>query len=66
MRNTYKVLSLILVTSLFFNCTALQNANRTQKGAGIGVASGALIGGLIGGDLKGALIGVVVAQYYIF
>ena len=60
MRNTYKILSLILVTSLFFNCTALQNANRTQKGAGIGVASGALIGGLIGGDLKGALIGAAI------
>jgi outer membrane protein OmpA-like peptidoglycan-associated protein len=60
MKNTYKILSLTVVISLFFNCTALQNANKTQKGAGIGVASGALIGGLIGGDLKGALIGAAI------
>ncbi len=60
MKNTYKILSLTVVISLFFNCAALQNANRTQKGAGIGIASGALIGGLIGGDLKGALIGAAI------
>ena len=60
MKKSYKYLSFLIIFSLFFNCTALQNANKTQKGAGIGVATGALIGGLIGGDLKGALIGAAI------
>jgi outer membrane protein OmpA-like peptidoglycan-associated protein len=52
-------ISLALVFSLF-GCTAIQNANKTQKGAGMGVAGGALIGGLIGGDIGGALIGAAI------
>ena len=60
MKKSYKYISLLVIFSLFFNCTAIQNANRTQKGAGIGAASGAIIGGLIGGDLKGALIGAAI------
>jgi len=50
---------IVLSTSLF-NCKAIQNANNTQKGAGIGVAGGALIGGLIGGNIGGALIGAAI------
>ena len=42
------------------SCTAIKNANKTQKGAGIGVAGGALIGGLLGGNVKGALIGAAI------
>lgn len=46
--------------SLLAGCTAMQNANKTQKGAGIGVAGGAIAGGLIGGGIKGALIGAAI------
>ena len=60
MKNILKYISLFLVATLLVNCTALQNANKTQKGAGLGVASGAIVGGLIGGDLKGALIGAAI------
>jgi outer membrane protein OmpA-like peptidoglycan-associated protein len=51
-------ISLALVFSLF-GCTAIQNANKTQKGAVAGAGGGALIGGLIGGG-KGALIGAAI------
>ena len=41
--------AVIMVISLILpGCKSVKNANRTQKGAGIGVAAGALIGGLIG------------------
>ncbi|NOQ91170.1 MAG: OmpA family protein [Flavobacteriaceae bacterium] len=53
-------LTLAIIMSLTFSCTAIQNANSTQKGAGIGVAGGALVGGLIGGGIGGALIGAAV------
>ena len=58
--------SSLVVMSLFFgSCSSVQNANNTQKGAGIGVAAGALIGGIIGNNSKigtagGALIGAAV------
>lgn len=51
---------LIVLANFFTNCSSLQNANNTQKGAGIGVAAGALIGGLIGKNAGGALIGAAV------
>jgi outer membrane protein OmpA-like peptidoglycan-associated protein len=54
------LLSLLLIFTLTTGCTAIQNANKTQKGAGIGVAAGALVGGLIGGDIGGALIGAAI------
>ena len=44
-------ISLALVFSLF-GCTAIQNANKTQKGAVVGAGGGALIGGLIGGKYR--------------
>ena len=57
--------SLFLLASLFTSCSSVQNANNTQKGAGIGAAAGALIGGIIGnntgiGTAGGALIGAAV------
>lgn len=53
-------LSLSVIIFLNFGCTAIQNSNKTQRGAGIGVAAGALVGGLIGGNIGGALIGAAV------
>jgi outer membrane protein OmpA-like peptidoglycan-associated protein len=50
----------IMLSFAILSCSAVQNANKTQKGAVLGAAGGALIGGLIGGDLKGALIGAAV------
>ena len=53
-------LALAVLLSFTLSCTAIQNANKTQKGAGIGVAGGALVGGLIGGNIGGALIGAAI------
>lgn len=57
--------SMFLLATLFTNCDSMNNANNTQKGAGIGVVAGALIGGIIGNNSKigtvgGALIGAAV------
>ena len=57
--------SLFLLATLFTSCTSLQNANNTQKGAGIGATTGAVIGAIIGNNSKigtagGALIGAAV------
>ncbi len=53
-------LAAAIILSFTVSCTALQNSNNTQKGAGIGVAAGALVGGLIGGNIGGALIGAAI------
>lgn len=53
-------LSLALIVSFNVGCTAIQNSNKTQRGAVGGAAAGALVGGLIGGNLTGALIGAAV------
>lgn len=53
-------LSVMVILSLNLGCTAIQNSNKTQRGAGIGVAAGALVGGLIGGNIGGALIGAAI------
>jgi len=53
-------IALLLTVSLTTSCTAIQNSNKTQRGAGIGVAAGAIVGGLIGGNIKGALIGAAI------
>jgi len=59
-----KTISMSLMIAVIFyftvSCTAIQNSNKTQRGAGIGVAAGALVGGLIGGDIGGALIGAAI------
>lgn len=52
-------IALALILSLG-SCDAIKNSNKTQRGAGIGVAAGALVGGLIGGDIQGALIGAAI------
>ena len=53
-------LSLAVILSMNLSCTAIQNSNKTQRGAAIGVAAGALAGGLIGGNIGGALIGAAI------
>lgn len=53
-------LVMAVIFSFTVSCTAIQNSNKTQRGAGIGVAAGALVGGLIGGDIGGALIGAAI------
>lgn len=49
------------------SCSAVQNANNTQKGAGIGVVAGSVIGGILGNNIGkggntalGAVIGAAV------
>ncbi len=53
-------LSLLVILSLNLSCKSIENSNKTQKGAVIGVAAGALVGGLIGGNIGGALIGAAI------
>lgn len=56
-----KVAAIVLGGSFMFSsCTAVQNANNTQKGAGIGAVAGGVLGGLIGKGAGGALIGAAV------
>ena len=59
--------AVFLCSSLFTGCTAVKDANNTQKGAGIGIAAGALIGGILGNNLGkggnaalGAAIGAAI------
>ena len=54
------VLSMVLILGINQGCKSIENANKTQKGAAIGVAAGALVGGLIGGNIGGALIGAAI------
>lgn len=60
MKKSLKISVVVTLSFLMINCTAIQNANKTQKGAGLGVAAGAILGGVIGGDIKGALIGAAI------
>ena len=64
MKNKTLVVLVLFVAGIFFNsCSSLQNANSSQKGAGIGVAAGAALGALIGGKdnrAAGALVGAAV------
>ena len=56
-----KIAAIVLGGSFMFSsCTAVQNANNTQKGAGIGAVAGGVLGGLIGKGAGGALIGAAV------
>lgn len=57
------VIAFIISGMLLSGCSSIQNANSSQKGAGIGVAAGAALGALIGGKdnrVAGALIGAAV------
>lgn len=54
-------------SSLFSSCTAIQNTNDTQRGAGIGAVAGAVLGGVLGNNLGhggngalGAVLGGVI------
>jgi len=63
MIHTRRAISLILAAAILSTgsgCTSLQNANKTQKGAGIGVVGGALAGALIGKNFKSALLGAAI------
>ena len=43
-----KIAALVLGGSFIMSsCTAVQNANNTQKGAGIGAVAGGVIGGIL-------------------
>ncbi|MFV0593691.1 MAG: OmpA family protein [Draconibacterium sp.] len=66
-----KINNIIVWTVLLFfvsgismtGCKSIQNANSSQKGAGIGAAAGAALGALIGGKdnrAAGALVGAAV------
>ncbi len=64
---SYTVIITLLVTFSLINCKAIQNANKSQKGAVIGAAGGAVIGAIIGNNVGkggngelGAVIGGVV------
>lgn len=59
----YSLTALFLMTSMFYGCNSIKNANNAQKGAGIGVAAGALVGGILGnyvGKGGNAAMGAVV------
>ncbi|WP_053977851.1 OmpA family protein [Mangrovimonas xylaniphaga] len=60
MKIQLKYTLVIMLSALMISCSAIQNSNKTQRGAAAGAAGGALVGGLIGGDLKGALIGAAI------
>lgn len=64
MKNITLLLLAFFIAGMFLNsCSSLQNANSSQKGAGIGVAAGAALGALIGGKdnrAAGALVGAAV------
>lgn len=60
-------MSVLMVASLTISCKAVQNTNKTQRGAGIGAAGGAVIGGVIGNNVGsgnntalGAILGAVI------
>lgn len=63
-----KFIVLILSFGMIFTgCEAIQNTNKTQRGAAIGAGSGAIIGGVIGNNVGsgdnaalGAILGAVV------
>ena len=59
-----KIPALVLGGSFIMSsCTAVQNANNTQKGAGIGAVGGAVLtGGGTVGTLGGAAIGGVIGH----
>lgn len=64
MKIARRITSIFLIAAMMMvvntSCNAIKNSNKTQRGAGIGVAGGALVGGLIGGNIGGALIGAAI------
>ncbi|MDP5230901.1 MAG: OmpA family protein [Cellulophaga sp.] len=61
-----KLTIVLMATTFIVSCSAIKNANNTQKGGAIGAGSGAAIGGIIGNNVGkgntalGAIIGAVV------
>ncbi len=60
-------ISILFAFTLIIGCGAVKNANKTQKGAGIGAAGGAVIGAVIGNNVGngnntvlGAIIGAAI------
>lgn len=56
-----------MVFAMIMSCSTIKNANKTQKGAGIGAAGGAVIGGVIGNNVGkgnntvlGAILGAAI------
>ncbi|WP_029209532.1 OmpA family protein [Aquimarina agarilytica] len=68
MRMILNKLGVVLISaSMLVGCKAVQNANNTQKGAGIGAVGGAVLGGILGNNIGkggnselGAVLGGVV------
>lgn len=62
--NIYLLAGTMLATSVgLTSCNAVQNSNKTQRGAAIGAAGGALIGGILGnnvGNKKNSALGAVL------
>lgn len=48
-----KIGVLLLASSMLFGCDAVQNSNKTQRGAVIGATGGALLGAILGNNIKG-------------
>jgi len=66
-RTFVKSISYILIFALIASCSTVKNANKTQKGAGIGVAGGAILGGVLGNNIGsgnntalGAILGAAI------
>lgn len=66
MKNTF-IVTIISAAMLITSCSAVKNANNTQKGVAIGATTGALLGAVLGNNLGkggngalGAVIGGVV------
>jgi outer membrane protein OmpA-like peptidoglycan-associated protein len=60
MNKSLVAVSLSAVLAVTAGCTALENTNKTQRGAGGGAAAGALLGQLIGGNTKSTMIGAAI------
>ena len=68
MTKVFKHITLFLVAGLLFvGCEAINNSNKTQRGAVIGAASGAILGAILGNNVGsggnselGAVIGTAV------
>lgn len=44
-------LALVILMTAFTSCDAINNTNKTQRGAGIGAAAGAILGAVIGNNV---------------
>ena len=49
----YSLSLIFMAGTLLASCEAAKNTNKTQRGAGIGLAAGAILGAVIGNNVKG-------------